>query len=99
MEASDATNLEQCLEAVKNVEATHGKVLHDVTQRVNALEMEVGQLLEKVDSMQEADKIGDDDINELVAKMKGIEMDMEKMGQAIGTLLDDKEKQETRINV
>lgn len=99
MEVSDAANLEQCLEAVKNVETTHGKALHDVTQRVAALETEIGQLLEKVDSMQEADKIGDININELVAKVQGIETDIEKIGQAMGTLFDDKEKQEMHINV
>lgn len=96
MEVSDAANLEQCLEAVKNVETTHSKALHDVTQRVAALETEIEQLLERVDSIQ-ADKIGD--INELVAKVQGIETDMEKIGQAMGTLLDDKEKQEMNINV
>lgn len=95
MEVSDAANLEQCLEAVKTVETTHSKVLHDITQRVATLETEIEQLLERVDI--QADKIGD--INELVAKVQRIEMDMEKIGQAMGTLLDDKEKQEMNINV
>jgi len=96
VEVTDVTNLEQCLEAVKNVEATHGKALHNVTQRVVVLETEIKDLLEKVDIMQEADKI---EINNLIAKVQEIETDMEKIGQAMGRLLDDKEKQETHINV
>lgn len=98
VEISDA-NLQQYLEAVKNVETTHGKALHDVTQRVIVLETEIEHLLEKVDSVQEAEKTDEADINKLVAKMQEIEMDMEKIGQAMDRLLDDKKEQETHINV
>lgn len=99
VEVSDVTNLEQCLEAIKNVETIHDKALDDITQRIVVLEAEIGHLLEKVDSIQGADKIGDDMINELVAKMKEIETDMEKIGQVFNKVFDDKEKQDTHINV
>ncbi|XP_011702547.1 PREDICTED: glutamine-rich protein 2-like [Wasmannia auropunctata] len=97
-EVTDAANLKQCLEAVKNVEATHGEALQEITQRVVLLETKIRHLLEKVESMQEVDKTDDEEIKNLVAKVQEIEMDMEKIGQAMGKLLDDKEKQETDIN-
>lgn len=99
VEARDVANLEQCLEAIKNVETTHDKALNDVTQRMVALEMKIGHLLEKVDSMQEADKISDVGINKLVAKVQGIETDMGKIEQVMDRLFHDKEKQDMHINV
>lgn len=100
VEVSCVTNLEQCLEAVKNVETIHNKALEDITQRVVVLETEIGHLLKKVDGIQDADKIGDVTyINELVAKMKEIETDIEKIGKVIDGVFDDKEKQDTHINV
>lgn len=96
---SDAANLEQCLEAVKNVETTHNKVMNDIIERVIALEKETEYLSEKVNVMQAMDKTGDVDINELVTKIQGIEADMERIGETIDRLFDDKEKKETHINV
>lgn len=95
----DVANLEQCLEAIKNVETTHDEALNDVTQRMVALETKIGHLLEKVDSMQEADKISDVGINKLVEKVQGIETEMEKIEQVMDRLFHDKEKQDTHINV
>lgn len=99
VEVSDTVNLEQCLEAVKNVEATTGKTLDDINQRVVVLETEIGHLLEKVNSIQEGEKIGEGNIDKLIAKVEEIEMDIEKIGQAMDKLFDDKGKQETDINV
>lgn len=101
VEESDAAKLEQCLEAVKNVETTHSKIMNDITQRVIALEKEIENLSEKVNVMQATDKTDDIDIdiNELVTKIQGIEADMERIGETIDKLFDDKEKKETRINV
>lgn len=99
VEVSDVANLEQCLEAVKNVETTHGKVLSDITQRVIALEKEIDHLSEKVDVMRATERTDDIDINILVAKIQGIETDMERIGETMDRLLDDKEKKETHINV
>lgn len=96
---SDAANLEQCLEAVKNVETTHNKVMNDIIERVIALEKETEYLSEKVNVMQAMDKIGDVDINELVTKIQGIEADVERIGETIDRLFDDKEKKESHINV
>ncbi|CAL1683678.1 unnamed protein product [Lasius platythorax] len=98
VEVSDVANLEQCLEAVKNVETTHGKVLSDITQRVIALEKEIDHLSEKVDVMRATKRTDDIDINILVAKIQGIETDMERIGETMDRLLDDKEKKETHIN-
>ncbi|XP_029659081.1 glutamine-rich protein 2-like [Formica exsecta] len=100
VEESDAAKLEQCLEAVKNVETTHSKIMNDITQRVIALEKEIEHLSEKVNVMQATDKTDDIDIdiNELVTKIQGIETDMERIGETIDKLFDDKEKKETRIN-
>ncbi|XP_070161267.1 glutamine-rich protein 2-like [Polyergus mexicanus] len=100
VEVSDAAKLEQCLEAVKNVETTHGKIMNDITQRVIALEKEIEHLSEKVNVMQATDKTDDIDIdiNELVTKIQGIEADMERIGETIDKLFDDKAKKETRIN-
>jgi len=99
IEVRDVANLEQCLEAIKNVETTYDKALNDVIQRMVALEMKIGHLLEKVDSMQEANKISDVGINKLVAKVQGIETDMEKIEQVMDRLFHDKEKQDMHINV
>ncbi|KMQ98262.1 glutamine-rich protein 2 [Lasius niger] len=98
VEVSDVANLEQCLEAVKNVETTHGKVLSDITQRVIALEKEIDHLSEKVNVMRATERTDDIDINILVAKIQGIETDMERIGETMDRLLDDKEKKETHIN-
>ncbi|KAL6257055.1 hypothetical protein P5V15_011990 [Pogonomyrmex californicus] len=92
-----AANLEQCLEAVRNVETTHGNALRDVTQRVIALEKEIGHLLERMDRLQKVDKKDDIDINELVTNMQRIETDMEKIEQAMGSILDDKETKDAHI--
>lgn len=99
VEVSDVANLEQCLEAVKNVETTHGKIINDITERVVALEKEIEQLSEKVNVLQAMDKTDDVDINELVTKIQGIEADMERIGETMDKLFDDKEKKETYINV
>lgn len=94
---SDAANLEQCLEAVKNVETTHNKVMNNIIERVIALEKETENLSEKVNVLQAMDKT--DDINELVTKIQGIEADVERIGETIDRLFDDKEKKETHIEV
>lgn len=101
VEVSDAAKLEQCLEAVKKVETTHSKIMNDITQRVIALEKEIEHLSEIMNVMQATDKTDDIDIdiNELVTKIQGIEADMERIGETIDKLFDDKEKKETRINV
>lgn len=98
-EVTDVTNLEQCLEAVKNIETTHGEVLNDVTQRVVVLESEFRHLSEKVDSIQEVDKTDNTEIKNLITKVQEIDMDMEKIGQTMSKLLEDKEKKEAHINV
>ncbi|XP_018359501.1 PREDICTED: glutamine-rich protein 2-like isoform X2 [Trachymyrmex cornetzi] len=98
IEVTDVTNLEQCLEAVKNVEAIHGEALNDVTQRVVVLESEFRHLLEKVNSIQEVDKTDNAEINNLITKVQEIETDMEKIGQTMSKLLEDKEKKEAHIN-
>ncbi|XP_018311454.1 glutamine-rich protein 2 [Mycetomoellerius zeteki] len=97
-EVTDVTNLEQCLEAVKNIETTHGEVLNDVTQRVVVLESEFRHLSEKVDSIQEVDKTDNTEIKNLITKVQEIDMDMEKIGQTMSKLLEDKEKKEAHIN-
>lgn len=99
IEVSDAINLEQCLEAVNKVETTHGKIINDITERVVVLEKEIEQLSETVNVMQAVDKTDDVDISELVTKIQGIEGDMERIGETIDKLFDDKEKKETYINV
>lgn len=96
---SDAVNLEQCLEAVKNVETTHSKVMNDIIQRVIVLEKEIEYLSEKVNVMQAMDKTGDIDINELVTKIQEIEANVERIRETIDRLFDDKEKKESHINV
>lgn len=94
---SDAANLEQCLEVVKNVETTHNKVMNDIIERVIVLEKGTENLSEKVNILQAMDKTGD--INELVTKIQEIEADVERIGETIDRLFDDKEKKETHINV
>ncbi|XP_018394858.1 PREDICTED: glutamine-rich protein 2-like isoform X2 [Cyphomyrmex costatus] len=98
VEVTAVTNLEQCLEAVKNIETTHGEVLNDVTERVVVLESEFRHLLEKVDSIQEVDKTDDAKIKNFIIKVQEIETDMEKIGQTMSKLLEDKEKKEAHIN-
>ncbi|XP_011868443.1 PREDICTED: uncharacterized protein LOC105562312 [Vollenhovia emeryi] len=66
--------------------------------RMVTMETNVGYLFEKVDDMQATEKTSDVNINKLVAKVQGIETDMEKIGQAMNRLLDDREKQETDIS-
>ncbi|EFN71156.1 Glutamine-rich protein 2 [Camponotus floridanus] len=95
VEVSDAANLEQCLEAVKNVETTHNKVMNDIIERVITLEKETENLSEKVNVLQAMDKTGD--INELVTKIQGIEADVERIGETIDRLFDDKEEKEIHI--
>jgi len=96
---TDVTNLEQCLEAVKNVETTHGEALNNVTQRVILLESDFRNLLEKVNIIQEVDKTDSADVNTLITQVQKIETDMETIGQTINKLLEDKEKKEAHINV
>ncbi|XP_050453971.1 glutamine-rich protein 2-like [Cataglyphis hispanica] len=98
VEVSDVANLEQCLEAVKQVETTHGKIINDIIERVVVLEKEIEQLSETVNAMQAIHKTDDVDINELVTKIQGIEGDMERIGETMDKLFDDKEKKETYIN-
>ncbi|KAG5336781.1 QRIC2 protein, partial [Acromyrmex charruanus] len=97
IEVTGVTNLEQCLEAVKNVEATHGEALNDVAQRVVVLESELRQLLEKVNSIQEIDKIDNLEIKNLIMKVQEMETDMEEVGQTMKNLLEDKENKEAHI--
>lgn len=99
IEVSDAVNLEQCLEAVKDVETTHSKIMNDIIQRVIVLEKEMEYLSEKVNVMQAMDKTGDIAINELVTKTQKIEADVERIRETIDRLFDDKEKKESHINV
>ncbi|KYN31970.1 Glutamine-rich protein 2 [Trachymyrmex septentrionalis] len=95
---TDVTNLEQCLEAVKNVETTHGEALNNVTQRVILLESDFRNLLEKVNIIQEVDKTDSADVNTLITQVQKIETDMETIGQTMNKLLEDKEKKEAHIN-
>lgn len=85
------------MDAIKNVDTTYGKAMKDVTQRVVALDTKIGYVLEKVENMQKISTI--DEANKLVAKMQGIEIDMKKIEQIMDRLLDDKEKQDTNVNV
>lgn len=73
--------------------------MNDIIERVIVLEKEIEYLSEKVNVMQAMDKTNGIDINELVTKIQGIEADMEKIGETIDRLFDDKEKKETHINV
>ncbi|KAL6435851.1 hypothetical protein ACFW04_005607 [Cataglyphis niger] len=98
VEVSDVANLEQCLEAVKQVETTHGKIINDIIERVVVLEKEIEQLSETVNVMQAIEKTDDVDVNELVTKIQGIEGDMERIGETMDKLFDDKEKKEIYIN-
>ncbi|KAG5321340.1 QRIC2 protein, partial [Acromyrmex heyeri] len=97
IEVTGITNLEKCLEAVKNVEAAHGEALNDVAQRVVVLESELRQLLEKVNSIQEIDKIDNVEIKNLIMKVQEMETDMEEVGQTMNNLLEDKENKEAHI--
>ncbi|XP_011057138.1 PREDICTED: glutamine-rich protein 2-like [Acromyrmex echinatior] len=97
IEVTGVTNLEQCLEAVKNVEATHGEALNDVAQRVIVLESELRHLLEKIHSMQETDKIDSVQIKNLIMKVQEMETDTEKIGETMNKLLEDKENKEAHI--
>ncbi|XP_012218727.1 glutamine-rich protein 2-like isoform X2 [Linepithema humile] len=95
-EVSDAASLERCLEAVKNVETTHSEALQNITQRVVTVEKEIDNLLGKIDSVEI--KTNDIDFKEFVAKVEEIETDMEKLGQTMDRLLDEKEERETHVN-
>lgn len=79
------------------MEATHSKALSDITERLDKLEKEVGDLLEKVDSVQVTDRA--DDINEFIARIEEIQADMERFAQTADKLLDDKESRETFLRV
>jgi len=79
------------------VETTHGEALQDITQRVVTLEKEINNLWQKMESVEA--KTNDIDFKEFVGKVGEIEMDMEKLGQTIDRLLDEKEERETNINV
>lgn len=94
---SDAANLKRCLEAVKNVETTHSEALQNITERMVTLEKEINNLLYKMDSVEA--KTDDTAIKEFVGKIGEIETDMEKLGQTMDRLLDEKEERETHINV
>lgn len=100
IEASDVEKcLEQCMNAIKNIDTTYNEALNNVTQRMATLETEIGHLFKKVDSIQEISKVDDVSINKLIAKVQGFETDMEKTEQAMDRILDDKEKQDTHVNV
>lgn len=97
IEISNTINMKQCLESVKNLETRFEDTLHDIAQRVDTLEKEVGQLIEKMESLPVANS--EHDINELVTKVKDIQTDMERLGQTADKLLDDKESREAQLNV
>lgn len=99
IERNDVTNVEQCMEVVKSLATTHGEVLHKVTEDMAVLDNQMNQLSEKLDDIQATDKARDSDINKLYSKMQNIQLDVEKFEQFVDKQLDDKEKQETNINV
>lgn len=87
------------MEVLKEVTATQVKALSGITEDMNVLENEIRQLSERMDDAQAADKAHSSDINNLREKMHGIQMDMEKFEEILDKVLDDKEKEDTRINV
>lgn len=78
---------------------THVKDLRDVGHRVNALEQEIGDLIDRLDSVQAAVGKPDEDETKHVVKIREIEMYVDKLTETMNKLLDDKEKQEDDINV
>lgn len=91
--------LEQCMDSIKNIDTTYGEALNNVTQRMVSLETEIEHLFKKVDIIQEVSKTDDINIKKFITKVQGIETDIEKVEQAMDRLLDDKEKQDTNVNV
>ncbi|XP_020295733.1 golgin IMH1-like isoform X2 [Pseudomyrmex gracilis] len=91
---NNITNLEQCIQVVR----THVKDLRDVGHRVTALEQEIGDLIDRLDSVQAAVRKPDDDETKHVVKLREIEMYVDKLTETMNKLLDDKEKQEGDIN-
>lgn len=77
------------------VEATYNKALSDVVERLDKLEKNVAHLQEKVDEAEAKTNV----INELVAKIREIETNMERLGQTADKLLEDKESREAHLNV
>lgn len=78
---------------------THVKDLRDVGHRVTALEQEIGDLIDRLDSVQAAVRKPDDDETKHVVKLREIEMYVDKLTETMNKLLDDREKQEGDINV
>lgn len=89
------TNLEQCIQVVR----THVEDLRDVGHRMSTLEQEISDLMDQLDSVQATVSKTEDEETKHIVKMREIEMYIDKFGEAINKLLDDKEKREDDFNV
>lgn len=90
---SDAASLED----VKDTETTYSEALQHITQRMVTMENKINNLLQKMEGIET--RTHDIDFKEFVTKVEEIEADMEKFGQMMDRLLDEKEERETHINV
>ncbi|XP_024941332.1 uncharacterized protein LOC107268250 isoform X2 [Cephus cinctus] len=97
---TEDTNISSCMEAVKNIEAMYGDALHELGERVRAIEIDIGLIMEKVNSssMNVMALEVSPGPNELVSKIQSIQADLERVSQTANRLLDEREARETHTN-
>ncbi|KAK2579363.1 hypothetical protein KPH14_000983 [Odynerus spinipes] len=88
------SSIQKCLENVQNIETT----FNTMDARVKKLEEEVALILEKLSNITIPGESGDDELNELVSKIQGIQEDMRKLNDTADRLIDEKEDGEMNLN-
>jgi len=99
IDANDITNVEQCIEVVKNIASAQCKALNKVTENMACLESEICHLWEKLEDSQAIDKAHGCNIKKLHIKAQQIQQEIQKFEEITDKLLDDKEKRDTHVNV
>ncbi|XP_033231365.1 uncharacterized protein LOC117182319 isoform X2 [Belonocnema kinseyi] len=98
---TNAEILNRCLETVQNVEAMYAVAIPELNNRVQELEKDVAQLMERVNNspMGGVGPEGGLIINDLVTKIQNIQSDMQTLNETTNKILKEKGNLDTQTIV
>ncbi|XP_046141438.1 glutamine-rich protein 2-like [Osmia bicornis bicornis] len=94
----ESTPRKSTSEAVEGADAIDSEQLQEMRERIGKLEKDVSCLFEKVESAPMAGVSGNAELDDLVSKIQGIQIDMDKLNQTADHLIDDQENREIHLN-
>ena len=91
--------LNRCLEAVQKMEETYISTIQELNEKLQQLEENVSNYVEKDKSTGETGPQESQIINELLTKICNIQTDMDKLNKTTYKILEEKKNSDTQTNV